>query len=87
MNKLKAELINTYKSINVISREALKFGIILSFTLLISAAVIYFKFKCEYNNWRMIGFAREMVESAFGCFVSAEISALIAEYMYRQQAK
>ena len=87
MKKIKTELINTYKSINVISREALKFGVILSVMLLITAAVIYFKFSGEGNNWRIMGYAREITETAFACTVSAEIAAFIAEFMYRQHSK
>lgn len=84
MKKIKNEVLNTYKSLNPISKISIKYGILLSFAIMVAAIHLYILFYGDVSNWAMIRTANELIECSIGCCLSTLISAFIAEMVYQR---
>lgn len=84
MKKIKNEVLNTYKSLNPISKISIKYGILLSFAIMVAAIYLYILFYGDVSNWVMIRTANELIECSVGCCLSTLISAFIAEMVYQR---
>ncbi len=86
MKKIKNEVLKTYKMLNPISKISIKYGILLSFAIMVAAIYLYILFYGDVSNWVMIRTADELIECSVGCCLSTLISALIAEMVYQKHS-
>ena len=84
MKKIKNEVFNTYKKLNPISKISIKYGLLISYAIMIAAIYLYILFYGDVSNWVMIRTANELIECSVGCMLSTLISALIAEMVYQR---
>ena len=84
MKKIKNELMSTYKKLNPISKYSIKYGILISFAIMVAAIYLYILFYGDISNWSMIRTANELIECSLGCCLSTLISAFIAELVYQK---
>lgn len=87
MKKIKIELSETYKKLNPISKLSIKYGILLSFAIMVAAIQLYILFYGDISNWVMIRTANELIECSLGCCLSTLISSLIAELVYQKYSQ
>lgn len=84
MKKIKNEVFNTYKKLNPISKISIKYGLLISYAIMIAAIYLYILFYGDVSNWVMIRTANELIECSVGCMLSTLISAFIAEMVYQR---
>ncbi|MBR5774438.1 MAG: hypothetical protein IKY44_06265 [Clostridia bacterium] len=84
MKKVRKEIADTYKKLNPISKFSIKYGILLSYAIMVAAIYLYILFYGDVSNWVMIRTANELIECSLGCILSTLISAFIAELVYQK---
>lgn len=84
MKKIKNEVLDTYKKLNPISKISIKYGILISYAVMVAAIYLYILFYGDISNWVMIRTANELLECSLGCLLSTFLSAFIAEMVYQK---
>ncbi len=84
MKKIKKEVVKSYNALSTASRIIIKYGLLLSFTVMIAAIYLYILFHDDVSNWAMVRIADELTESSLGTCLATFVSVIMTEAVIKK---